>query len=398
MLREMSETPTVPDAAPRLVRPAAGRVVAGVAQGAAAQLRLDPVVLRLSFVLLTVVNGLGVVAYAALWMFTPKEQVKGPEPARDWGQFAAYGVLWMAVAGFGWITGASDGGIGTWPIAAGGIGALILWQQADPGRRQRWMTGAVRKVSASWVRTLIGALLIVVGAIGFLAASGELAKAKTGLVFTAVVVGGMLMIAAPWLATLVKELQRERTERIRQEERAEVAAHVHDSVLHTLTLIQRNAHDSREVTRLARSQERELRNWLYQPKQDADATLAAAVRRVAAEEEDAHGVPIEIVCVGDCDLDESLGALLQAARQAMVNAARYSGAPVISVYAEVEPDEVTVFIRDRGKGFDMDAVPADRMGIRQSIIGRMERNGGGARIRTEPGDGTEVMLTMKRAS
>nr|WP_143737630.1 ATP-binding protein [Microbispora sp. GKU 823] len=392
----MSEMPNAPAAYPRMVRPASGRVVAGVAQGAAAQLRLDPVVLRLAFVLLTVVDGLGVVAYAALWMFTPKEEVKGSEPAREWGQLAAYGVLWLALAGFAWMTGASSGGFGTWPIAVGGIGALILWQQADPGRRQRWMSGAVKQVSTTWVRTGIGALLVVVGAIGFLAASGELAKARTGLVFTAVVVGGMLMIAAPWLASLVKELQRERTERIRQEERAEVAAHVHDSVLHTLTLIQRNAHDAREVARLARSQERELRNWLYQPKQDADATLAAAVRRVAAEEEDAHGVQIEVVCVGDCELNEGLVALLQAARQAMVNACKYSGAPVVSVYAEVEPDEVTVFVRDRGKGFVLDDVPGDRMGIRQSIIGRMERNGGSARVRTEPGDGTEVMLTMKR--
>ncbi|MCT9928694.1 PspC domain-containing protein [Planotetraspora sp. A-T 1434] len=398
----MSETRNLPEEYPRLVRPVAGRVVAGVAQGAAAQLRLDPVVLRLAFVLLTVVDGLGFVAYAALWMFTPKEQVpkeqvKGPQPGRDWGQLAAYGVLWLALAAFAWMTGASSGGFGTWPIAVGGIGALILWQQADPGRRQRWMTGAVKQVSTTWVRTGIGALLVVVGAIGFLAASGELAKARTGLVFTAVVVGGMLMIAAPWLASLVKELQRERTERIRQEERAEVAAHVHDSVLHTLTLIQRNAADPREVTRLARSQERELRNWLYQPKQDADATLAAAVRRVAAEEEDAHGVPIEVVCVGDCELTEGLVALLHAARQAMVNAAKYSESPVISVYAEVESDEVTVFVRDRGKGFVLDDVPEDRMGIRQSIIGRMERHGGSARVRTEPGDGTEVMLTMKRS-
>nr|WP_239113902.1 ATP-binding protein [Planotetraspora mira] len=385
-----------PEAYPRLVRPVKGRVVAGVAQGAAAQLRLDPVVLRLAFVLLTVVDGLGFVAYAALWMFTPKEQIKGREPGRDWGQLAAYGVLWLALAAFGWMTGASSGGFGTWPIAVGGIGALILWQQADPGRRQRWMTGAVKQVSTTWVRTIIGALLVAVGAIGFLAASGELAKARTGLVFTAVVVGGILMIAAPYLASLVKELQRERTERIRQEERAEVAAHVHDSVLHTLTLIQRNASDAREVTRLARSQERELRNWLYQPKQDADATLAAAVRRVAAEEEDAHGVPIEVVCVGDCELTDGLVALLHAARQAMVNAAKYSESPVISVYAEVEADEVTVFVRDRGKGFVLDDVPEDRMGIRQSIIGRMERHGGGARVRTEPGDGTEVMLTMKR--
>ncbi|MEW9526923.1 PspC domain-containing protein [Microbispora sp. NPDC049125] len=394
----MSEMTNAPEAYPRLVRPVAGRVVAGVAQGAAAQLRLDPVVLRLAFVLLTVVDGLGFMAYAALWMFTPKEQAKGPEPSRDWGQLAAYGVLWLALAAFGWMTGASSGGFGTWPIAVGGIGALILWQQADPGRRQRWMTGAVKHVSTTWIRTIVGALLVVIGAIGFLAASGELAKARTGLVFTAVVVGGMVMIATPWLASLVKELQRERTERIRQEERAEVAAHVHDSVLHTLTLIQRNANDSREVTRLARSQERELRNWLYQPKQDADATLAAAVRRVAAEEEDSHGVPIEVVCVGDCELDDGLRALLHAARQAMVNAAKYSGSAVVSVYAEVEADEVTVFVRDRGKGFVLDDVPDDRMGIRQSIIGRMERHGGGARIRTEPGDGTEVMLTMKRSS
>ncbi|GAA1291587.1 histidine kinase [Planotetraspora silvatica] len=391
-----TEVSNAPEAYPRLVRPVKGRVVAGVAQGAAAQLRLDPVVLRLAFVLLTVVDGLGFVAYAALWMFTPKEQVKGREPGRDWGQLAAYGVLWLALAAFGWMTGASSGGFGTWPIAVGGVGALILWQQADPGRRQRWMTGAVKQVSTTWVRTIIGALLVAVGAIGFLAASGELAKARTGLVFTAVVVGGILMIAAPYLASLVKELQRERTERIRQEERAEVAAHVHDSVLHTLTLIQRNANDAREVTRLARSQERELRNWLYQPKQDADATLAAAVRRVAAEEEDAHGVPIEVVCVGDCELTDGLVALLHAARQAMVNAAKYSESPVISVYAEVEADEVTVFVRDRGKGFVLDDVPEDRMGIRQSIIGRMERHGGGARVRTEPGDGTEVMLTMKR--
>ncbi|MFC4590534.1 ATP-binding protein [Sphaerisporangium corydalis] len=392
----MSETPTIPEAYPRMVRPMKGRLVAGVAQGAAAQLRLDPVVLRLAFVLLSVLDGLGVLAYAALWMFTPREQYEGEPPGRDWGQAAAYGALGMALTAFGWITGASTGGVGTWSIAVGGIGTLILWQQAEPGRRQRWMTDAVRQVRRSWIRTAIGLLLVVTGAIGFLAAQGKLAEARPGLVFTAVVVGGIALIAAPWLTGLWKELQKERRERIRQEERAEMAAHVHDSVLHTLTLIQRNSGDPFEVTRLARSQERELRNWLYQPKADADASMAAAVRRVAAEIEDEHGIPIEIVCVGDCDLDDGLRALLQAARQAMVNAAKYAEAPVISVYAEVEADEVTVFVRDRGKGFDMDDVPDDRMGIRQSIIGRMERHGGSARVKTGPGEGTEVMLTVKR--
>ncbi|GAA5071394.1 phage shock protein PspC (stress-responsive transcriptional regulator) [Thermocatellispora tengchongensis] len=385
--------PVEEEAAPylRLTRPAEGRLVAGVAQGAAEQLGLDPVVVRLAFVLLTVVDGIGLVAYAALWIFTPQRPHVGPEPQRDWSQFTAFGAIGLALLAFGWLTGSAAGGVGLLPIGVGGIGALILWQQAAPDRRKRWMSG----VRHNRIRTGLGMVLVIVGAIGFLAAEGELAQARPGLLFTAVVVGGLAMIAAPYLAGLWKELQLERRERIRQEERAEVAAHVHDSVLHTLTLIQRNAHDAREVLRLARSQERELRNWLYQPKQDADATLAAAVRRVAAEEEDAHGVPIEVVCVGDRALDSRLTAMLQAARQAMVNAAKYSEAAVVSVYAEVEPEEVTIFVRDRGKGFDLDAVPEDRMGIRQSIIGRMERNGGSARVRTSPGEGTEIMLTMK---
>ncbi|MDP9846658.1 PspC domain-containing protein [Streptosporangium lutulentum] len=387
--------PENPAALPRLMRLVQGRLVAGVAQGAAAQLRLDPVVLRLAFVLLTVLDGIGAVAYAALWMFTPRESYEGREPSRDWSQLAAYVAIGLALMSLGWLTGASSGGIGAWPIAVGGIGSLILWQQADPDRRQRWMNTTVGQVRQNRVRTFAGLVLVVVGAIGFLAANAELNQASSGIVFTLVVVGGVGLIAAPWLAGLWKELQRERRERIRQEERAEVAAHVHDSVLHTLTLIQRNAQDSREVMRLARSQERELRNWLYQPQQDADASVAAAVRRVAAEEEDAHGVPIEVVCVGDGPLTPELSAMMQAARQAMVNAAKYSGSEVISVYAEAEPDEVTIFVRDRGVGFDMGEVPEDRMGIRQSIIGRMERHGGSARVRTEPGEGTEVMLTMK---
>lgn len=389
--------PTATDPpSPRLSRPVEGRLVAGVAQGVAAQLRLDPVVLRLAFVLLTVVNGVGVVAYAALWLFTPSLPHTGAKRDRDWGQLSAYGAIGLALMAFTMLAGGGAEGFGTWAIAVVGIGGLVLWQQADEARRQRWMRGAVRQVRGSWVRTGFGMLLVVVGAIGFLAASGELAEARQGLAFTAVVVGGIAVIAAPWITVLARELQNERRERIRQEERAEVAAHVHDSVLHTLTLIQRNAHDPREVLRLARSQERELRNWLYQPKADADATVAAAVRRAAAEVEDEHGVQIEVVCVGDAELTSGLNALVQAARQAMVNAAKYAEVPVVSVYAEVEPDEVTVFVRDRGKGFDLDAVPPDRMGIRESIIGRMERNGGTARVRTAPGEGTEVTLTMRR--
>lgn len=381
----------------RMMRPMEGRLVGGVAQGLAAQLRLDPVVIRLAFVLLSVVDGVGVVVYAVLWMVTPRQPYEGKSPARDWSQLAAFSAIGVALFAFGWLLGASRGGIGMIPFAVGGVGALILWQQADPERRKSWVSGATKGMRKNRVRSLVGVGLVIVGAIGFLYAQGELLEAREGLLFTAVVVGGLLVIATPWLAGLWKELQLERRERIRQEERAEVAAMVHDSVLHTLTLIQRVAHDPREVTRLARAQERDLRNWLYQPTQDADATLAAAVRRIAAEEEDAHGVPIEIVCVGDVEIDAQgrLGAMLGAARQAMINAEKYSESPVISVYAEVEGEEVTIFVKDRGKGFDLEEVPLDRMGIRESIIGRMERHGGTARVRSEPGEGTEVTLTMK---
>ncbi|MFI7698358.1 PspC domain-containing protein [Nonomuraea sp. NPDC049480] len=381
----------------RMMRPMEGRLLGGVAQGLAKQLSLDPVVIRLMFVLLSIVGGIGTIAYAVLWMVTPRQPHEGPPPQRDWSQLAAFSAIGTALFAFGWLTGASQGGIGMLPFAVGGIGALILWQQADPERRRSWVSGASLSIRKNRVRTVVGVVLVVMGAAGFLAAEGELPQIRDSLLFTVVVVGGLAVLATPWLAGLWKELQLERRERIRQEERAEVAAMVHDSVLHTLTLIQRVAHDPREVTRLARSQERELRNWLYQPAQDADATVAAAVRRIAAEEEDAHGLPIEVVCVGDIELDSGgrLAAMLKAARQAMVNAAKYSESASISVYAEVEGEEVTIFVKDRGKGFDLEAVPLDRMGIRESIIGRMERHGGAARVRTELGEGTEVMLTMK---
>lgn len=231
--------------------------------------------------------------------------------------------------------------------------------------------------------------------------------AQLGNVLTAAiaVLTGIALLAGPYLVRMTQDLSEERLMRIRAQERAEVAAHVHDSVLHTLTLIQRNAEDSGEVRRLARAQERELRNWLYNPEgtgkdeDDEPETLAEAVKRAAAEVEDKHGVPLEVVVVGDCPLDERLTAQMQAAREAMVNAAKYGGeGGAVQVYAEVEGRTVFVSVRDRGPGFDLDSVPGDRMGVRESIIGRMQRNGGTARLRSVPGGGTEVKLEMERAS
>jgi two-component sensor histidine kinase len=218
------------------------------------------------------------------------------------------------------------------------------------------------------------------------------------------VIAGVGLLVGPWLVRMTQDLSDERLMRIRAQERAEVAAHVHDSVLHTLTLIQRGADDPGEVRRLARAQERELRAWLYKPESwgkeedEEPASLAEAVRRTAAEVEDHHGVPIEVVVVGDCPLDEKLGAQLQAAREAMVNAAKYGGdGGPVQVYAEVEGRTVFVSVRDRGPGFDLDTVPGDRMGVRESIIGRMQRNGGMAQLRSAPDGGTVVELEMERA-
>jgi signal transduction histidine kinase len=196
---------------------------------------------------------------------------------------------------------------------------------------------------------------------------------------------------------MARDLAAERNARIREQERAEVAAHVHDSVLHTLTLIQRHVDDPREVARLARAQERELRAWLYRPATEPGSTVETGLEQVAAEVEDAHGVAIEVVVVADAPLDERLGALLQASREALVNAAKYAGQSPISVYAEVEPTQVTVFVRDRGPGFDPAGVPADRLGLRQSVVGRMQRHGGAAEVRSRAGTGTEVQLSMPRS-
>jgi signal transduction histidine kinase len=200
----------------------------------------------------------------------------------------------------------------------------------------------------------------------------------------------------PWLARLAQEASAERRERIRATERAAMAAHLHDSVLQTLALIQKQAEDPKAVTRLARSQERELRSWLYDEDDTTDQTIASAAKRAAAEVEDSHGVPIEVITVGDCDLTEPLSSMVRAARESMVNAAKHSGAAKIDVFVEVDGDRVEMFVRDRGKGFDVDEVPDDRLGLRHSVMGRMERHGGRATVRSDPETGTEVRLEMDR--
>ena len=215
----------------------------------------------------------------------------------------------------------------------------------------------------------------------------------------AVVSVGLFIIAGPWALRTAQQLSDERRARIREQERAELAARLHDSVLQTLTLIQRNASDAPSVLRLARASERELRGWLSAPSANgASATLLAALRVAAGEVEDEHNVRVDVVAVGDVAWSERLEPLVQAAREAMVNAAKSSGAAVVSVFLEAGASAVDVFVRDRGCGFDVDAVPSDRYGVRESIIGRMARFGGAASIKSVVGEGTEVHLSMPLAA
>ncbi|WP_017593425.1 ATP-binding protein [Nocardiopsis potens] len=399
----MAAETTAAEEEPRLHRAREGRLLGGVGAGLARHLGIDPVVARLALLALAF-GGIGIAVYATLFFLVPAEneaesgedeQDASRRRGRDISQLLGYLAL---AAGLG-VLFLIFGGLFDpllWFLVFGAIGAAILWQQANPAQRDEWVSVTGIRSRKSWMRAGAGIMLIVIGVFGFLAFQQQLHEARAGLTFALAMLAGISLIAAPWIVGLVRERDRERRERIRSQERAELAAHIHDSVLHTLTLIQRRASDPREVQRLARVQERALRSWLYQRPADAESTVKAALERVAAEVEEEHGVPIEVVCVGDGEMDDAVHAELRAAREAMVNASKYAGTDTVSVFGEVEPDEVLVFVRDRGDGFDLDAVPEDRMGVRGSIIGRMERHGGSARIRTAPGEGTEVQLRMPR--
>lgn len=379
----------------RLYRATSGRALGGVAAGLAEHLGLSPVVVRVAFAALTLAGGAGVVMYAAFWVFVPqREDGSGAGAAESRGQLLALAVL--ALGGLlllnriGWFSGAST----VLPIGLALAGLALVWRQADEAQRARWRATAAGPRGLA--RLAGGAVLLIAGIAGFLATRGELGAAREGLLSTGVVVAGLAVLTGPFWFRMTADLRAERRERIRSQERAEVAAHVHDSVLQTLALIQKAADDPREVTRLARGQERELRSWLYRPAADAAVQFAAALEQAAAEVEEAHRTPVEVVVVGDCLADGPVGAVVAAAREAMVNAAKHSGAAQVQVYAEVEPEQLTVFVRDRGRGFVPSEVPADRYGVAQSVVGRMERNGGSAHVRTAPGEGTEVRLEMPR--
>ncbi|HTZ07080.1 MAG TPA: PspC domain-containing protein [Gaiellaceae bacterium] len=365
-------------ALPTVSRSDRGRVLAGVCAGLADRLGVDPTLVRLVFALLAFASGAGIVAYLGAWMLLPAPGAPSTSGARRIGGVVLLiGAAVLALHGLG-----LDNSF-VFPLALVAAGAALALGAVSFGLRPR-------------TARAVAAILVVAGIVVFL---GENTRGSaTALLAPGAVAIALLLVLGPWAYRLARERDAERAERIRTQEREELAARVHDSVLQTLALIQREPNDPRRVATLARRQERELRAWLYPSSEPAgDGTLAGAVDAAAAEIEELHGVRVEVVRTGDAPLDERTQALVLAAREAMANASKHSGVDEVSVFLDADTTHVALFVRDRGAGFDPDAVAADRRGIAESIRGRMERVGGTVRIVSAPGKGTEVELELPEA-
>ena len=369
------------------------RLLAGVAAGIAGGIGVAPTVVRAGFVALAAAGGFGIVFYVAAWalmLWTGRGRGRGvPEE----GLGPPESVLATALVTVGLLLLVQGLGLGfdlsvSLPLVLVGVGLLITWHRFGV---ETLITG--RDAAA---RIAVGLVLAGVGIAGLIALNVDLAAARDAALLTAAVVGGLALVAAPAIAGLVRDLAAERRERIRSEERARVAAHLHDSVLQTLALIQRSGGDPAQAAALARRQERELRAWLYGADRDRRAgTVRAVLEDVCADVEQVHGIPVELVVVGgDAPAGPRVIEAMGAVREAAVNAARHAETSRIDVYAETGPDGLTVYVRDTGRGFSPGAVPPDRAGLRESVVGRMERLGGTAVVTSSPGEGTEVELRL----
>jgi signal transduction histidine kinase len=385
----------------RLSRSSTDRLLGGVCGGLGRAIGIDPLVVRVALVALTVAGGTGALIYVLAWLLLPEDgtdrslaRAAVTDRSTNLGEVLAVASIVLGVILLVRATGIWFSDAFVWPLLLAGVGLAVIWRQA--GDRFRSSVPDLRSRRAALARIGVGVFLVVTGVGAFLAASDAFSAVRQGVMATAAIVGGLALITGPFWVRMGRDLATERRERIRSEERAEMAAHLHDSVLQTLALIQRNADDPRAVVTMARRQERELRGWLFENELDQPAaeTLAAALARAGAEVEGLHGVSVDVVAVGDLALDDRLRALVAAAREAMVNAAKWSGDQTISVYAEVREGEASVFVRDWGAGFDLEAVAPDRHGVRESIVDRMARHGGKAAVRTSPGEGTEVELRI----
>ena len=374
------------------------RVVGGVAGALGEVVGLDPVIVRLVFVVLAF-TFVGFPLYLVLWFLMPTAG-SAPEVVPSLDEARLRGLIGAGLVGLGSIVIVRRLGVAllpdaiVWPVVIITVGLALLAWQLGTGRddkvrdvllEQRWTVA----------RVVVGVLVIGIGLASFFAANMSLSGLGGGLIAFALVAAGLGLMFGPWIWLLARDLQAERRRRMRADERAEVAAHLHDSVLQTLSLIQRTD-DATEAARLARRQERELRSWLYGRHARPETDLQVAVEQATAEVEDRYGVPIEVVVVGEAALDEGGRALVAAMAEALTNAAKFSAADRISVFVEVDDEAVEAFVRDKGMGFDRADVAEDRLGLVESIEGRMQRAGGQAEITSEPGRGTEVLLRIDR--
>ncbi len=389
-----------------IVRDPDDRVLAGVAAAAGRRLGVEAGFIRIAFAVLTLAGGAGILVYLLVWALSPERpggdarQALVPSPRRAMALgMQVLGAMLVLRSGGVWL-----GDPLVWPLALAAVGSAVLWARSDSTGRSRWETLAVSdrpvqallSADASGPRRFLGAALALVGIFALLAANVALTDLGGALVAFVVAGAGLALLLGPAAWRLLQQIGEERRERIRVEERAEIAAHLHDSVLHTLALIQRSG-SPQEMAILARSQERELRAWL-QGRSDAGApsSVHSALEAVAARIESTHHVPVDVVVVGDAPLDAALSAVVAAVGEAAGNAARHANSPEVSIYVEIESEAVTAYVRDEGEGFDPASVPADRRGIAHSITGRIERHGGQVVIDTRPGQGTEITMSIPR--
>jgi signal transduction histidine kinase/phage shock protein PspC (stress-responsive transcriptional regulator) len=379
----------------RLTRTSDDRIVAGVGGGLAQAVGVRATYVRAAFVALALAGGAGIVVYALVWIATPDDEAYGEKITADHpatsrqqlGLALGFVASMIALQASGiWL------GPLVWPATLLVFGAAIIWERSSDESRSRFASLANPDRPRSRIQIVLGAALMGVGSIVALTSLERfqsLGPVAVAVLLTAV---GFMLVFGPWVLGLFDDLRQERRARIRSEERAEMAAHLHDSVLQTLALIQRSD-DPQHMTTLARAQERDLRAWLFAPERtDTGETVGEAFAAAAAKVETAFDVPIEVVVVGDRPAGAGAAPLVAAASEAMHNAARHAGAKQVSVYVECGDEGVEAWITDQGKGFDLDAVPPDRKGISESILARMERAGGTAEIVSSPGEGTEVHL------
>ncbi len=370
------------------------RLIGGVASAIARELGVQPIVMRVAFAL-TLVVGWGLLLYVMAWgvlsFFAPSQLSPYTPAAKGATSVHRHVAILLIVIGvmvlFAQIAPGSVTTF-TWPAGFVLAGALIAWSRGTNNEGISIVVRIVAGLSVAIGGVLAFAALSDVSAVQFLVA----------LVFGLAVIAGVVLIAAPSVVQMAHSLDGERSDRIRLDERARISAHLHDSVLQTLSLIQHNADDPVKTAQLARKQERELRNWLYGSSvtEPGGIRLGPAIEQAATEVEEAHGVQINVVAVGDTGaaVHGDLRRLIAATREAMNNAAVHSGESQIDVFIERLPHAIEIFVRDTGAGFDIDDVASDRRGVSESILGRMQRAGGSATIHSTPGEGTEVELSL----